>query len=375
MTGEATSDVARKLADALDAAKDALDTAKELNVILAERIAERTAELHESERRIRAIVDAAADAIITIDTKGIIQEFNGAAERMFGYTAEEIVGANVASLMPEPYREHHDEYLRNYLRTGEPRIIGKTRELRARRKDGRVFPIALSVSAVDHLGYFTGIIRDVTERKALQREILEIASREQRRIGEELHDGIQQELTGLGLLAQSLADALRKSSNDEAELAARLAKGISVANNHTRTLARGLIPVAVDAEGLMSALGELSEYTDVNSDLACSFECPKPVSMTDDVAATQLYRVAQEAVTNALKHAKAARVSIRLAQTDDAIRLEVEDDGVGIDEALKPERGNGLRIMQHRCEVIGGDLQIARSAAGGTAIVCVVPRP
>lgn len=160
--------------------------------------------LHESEARMRAIVTAAADAIITTDEKGTVQEFNSAAEEMFGYTAKEIIGKSIGLLMPDPYRDEHSEYLRRYLETGEARIIGKTRELRGRRKDGTIFPIALSLSAVDHLGYFIGIVRDMTERRALQRRIAEIATQERRLIGEELHDGLQQELTALGLLAQNL---------------------------------------------------------------------------------------------------------------------------------------------------------------------------
>lgn len=351
---------------------------------LGKRIAELTSELHESERRMRAllhesegrmraILDAAPDAIITIDKKGTIQEFNGAAERMFGYTVEEIVGKSIALLMPHSYGAEHSEYLRRYIETGEPRVIGKTRELTAQRKDGRIFPIALSVSSVDHLGSFTGIIRDITERKALQRRIVEVARQERRRIGEELHDGLQQELTGLGLLAENLADALRGISGDQAELAARVAKGISAANAHARSLARGLIPVAMEAGGLMSALRALAEETDVIPGLSCAFECHEPVPLADDVQATQLYRIAQEAVTNALKHAEASQISIRLSQTDHSIRLEVDDDGIGIDDKRQPEQGNGLSIMRYRCELIGADLKVERSTRGGTALVCLVP--
>lgn len=122
----------------------------------------------------------------------------------------------------------------------------------------------------------------------------------------------------------------------------------------------------------MSALAELAEETGAISGLSCSFECLGSVSVADDAEATQLYRIAQEAVTNALKHAEARQIWIRLSRDDHAIRLEVQDDGIGIDDQCEPELGHGLSIMRYRCELVGGDFEIGRSTKG-TALACVVP--
>ena len=127
---------------------------------------------------------------------------------MFGYTTAELVGQNVKILMPSPYREEHDAYIARYLETGEAQLIGIGREVVGRHKNGSTFPVGLAVSQVGHPELFTGIIRDVSALKELQKQVLEIAAEEDRRIGHELHDNIQQQLTGLGLLARSLAEAL-----------------------------------------------------------------------------------------------------------------------------------------------------------------------
>ena len=167
---------------------------------LAARVRRRTAELRESNRLLsrevvqrrqaeqtlrageaitRAILDTAVDAIVTIDARGRIESFNRAAERLFGYAAAEVVGRNVRMLMPEPYASRHDGYLRNYYRTGKPKIIGTGREVVGLRKDGSTFPLDLAVSEV-RLGRrrtFAGILRDLTERKRLEKGSLERANR------------------------------------------------------------------------------------------------------------------------------------------------------------------------------------------------------
>ena len=192
--------------------------------------------LRESQEFVRAVVNTAADSIIAVGQDGIVIGVNPATERMFGYLEQELVGKNISVLMPEPFRSEHDSYITRYLRTGESHIIGIGREVVGRRKDASTFPIDLAVSEVDHLGIFAGIIRDISERKELQRQVLEIAAEEQRRIGHELHDGTQQELTGLSLIAQNLVDSLDGKGNDFLEehgllglrkVADRLSQGLS----------------------------------------------------------------------------------------------------------------------------------------------------
>ena len=330
--------------------------------------------LRESEERLRTILNAAADAIITIDQRGIIDGVNSASENMFGYTADELIGQNVKVLMPAPYCDEHDGYIARYLETGQARIIGIGRDVTGRRKDGSTFPISLSVSEVDHLGLFTGIIRDISDRRKLQKQILEIAAEGERRIGHELHDNTQQQLTGLGLLAQSLADALTQESNQRANMAARLAKGIRESANHVHMLSRGLVPVEVDAEGLRSALSELAARVAEQYGIRCDFQCAGAVEMSDNFQATHLYRIAQEAVNNAIKHGQASRIDISLTGVDEGISLKVLDDGIGISLQRPPGPGMGLQIMDYRASLIGATVQVAPGPDGGTLVNCTILR-
>ena len=157
--------------------------AQESELNTQQKLDRRTGELAESEARLRAILETAVEAIITIDERGIIESFNHAAEKAFGYKSEEVIGKNVSVLMPQPYRREHDGYMQNYVRTGHAKIIGIGREVVAQRKDGSTFPIDLSVSEVrlPNRRLFTGFIRDITERKRAEEAL---------RAGEERYRGL-----------------------------------------------------------------------------------------------------------------------------------------------------------------------------------------
>ena len=367
------------------------------NAELEEVVSHRTQALREKHEHLEAIWNSAFDAIITIDDRGRIETANRAAERMFGFTNAEMIGQNVNVLMPSPFREEHDGYLRHYRETGQARILNRPREMIARRKDGSSFPIDLSVTQVDHSNYFTGIIRDISERKELQKHVLETAAEEQRRIGRELHDGTGQELTGLSLVAGALLDLLTAAPTKESEgqvvrqfdeagyiriceIVRKLNRRLSEANRLVHQLSHGMMPVQVDAEALRSALDELTASIDTPPTVSCRFDCPLPINVANNTTATHLYRIAQEAVNNALRHSGADQICIALRQNDDQIVLEVSDNGVGIDVAedgvvaARKDRGMGLRTMQYRAGMIGGTLQIERRETGGTSVKCVVLR-
>jgi signal transduction histidine kinase len=149
--------------------------------------------------------------------------------------------------------------------------------------------------------------------------------------------------------------------------------------SQTRFLARGLSPVVVESEGLMSALQELADYTERMFRVACGFVCENPVLVHDHAAATHLYRIAQEAISNAIRHGKARRIEIHLKASEKRITLLVKDHGIGLPPAASPAsnrapapRGLGLRIMQYRAGIIGGSLAIQHDPDGGTSVVCSV---
>jgi PAS domain S-box-containing protein len=346
---------------------------KRINAELNQRVADRTAALREEQERLQTILDTAMDAVITIDQRGIIQSVNGTTERMFGYAAAEMVGQNVKMLMPSPYQEEHDDYLARYLRTGEKHIIGIGREVEARNKDGSVFPIDLAVSEIEHLQLFTGIIRDITRPKELEREVVEIASLEQRRIGHDLHDSVGQELTALNLLAKDLTEILQNDATKASPLIEQMIQGLQRSQRQLRGALRGLLPVPVDTEGLMAALADLADHIQREGKVACSFDCPRPVSVADNPTATHLYLIAQEAVHNAIRHARAREVRVAL-QADRGLVLRVQDDGIGMPARLSEHQGWGLRIMRNRAAIIGAKLTIEPAQPKGTVVTCSLPR-
>ncbi|MFO0879502.1 MAG: PAS domain S-box protein [Gemmataceae bacterium] len=329
--------------------------------------------LQEREARLHAVLDTAADAIITINRMGIMLTVNRAAESMFLYRADEMVGQNVKMLMPAPFQEDHDGYLARFDRTRTRHIIGVGREVSALRRDGTTFPVDLVVSEIEHLREFTGIIRDATRRKELEREVVEVASREQRRIGQDLHDTVGQELTALNLLVGEVSNALQMNPAEAASLVSRMARGLSRCQKELRVVIRGLLPVPVDREGLMAALADLADRTDQEGAIRCQFECPRPVAVASNLTATQLYLIAQEAVHNAVKHARPRSIRISL-ESDGGLVLRVRDDGRGIGTEPSAPTGLGLRIMHNRAAIIRARLQVEPHPAGGTLVTCILER-
>lgn len=341
-------------------------------------------QLQERESRLRAILQAATDAIVTIDPKGLIIGVNPATARMFGYESEEMIGSNVSLLMPEPFCSEHNDYLRRYLKTGDARVIGTGREVVAKRKDGTTFPVHLAVSQSDNPPLFTGIVRDISALKELQLQVLAIAAEEDRRIGHELHDSVQQQLTGLGLLSQTVAEMLSNAEQwDEhsqptvakvARLADRVAHGISEAAHEVHHLSRGLVPVEIDAEGLRAALEELADRVCDQCEIKCRCYFQGDTDLANNFMATHLYRIVQEAVTNAMKHGEASQIDIRLLGKERSITMEVLDNGCGIPSETLSNSGAGLKIMRYRSSLIGGVVNVIPGPNGGTLVSCTFPR-
>jgi PAS domain S-box-containing protein len=332
--------------------------------------------LRESEAQMRAILSTAVDGIITINDRGVIELFNPAAERIFGYKAEEVLGQNVSLLMPIPHRDEHEHYMARYFRTGEASIIGIGRQVAGRRKDGVVIPLELAVSEVPSgpRRLFTGIVRDISDRKRAEEAIASISEFERQQIGRELHDGIGQEITGLTLLAKALANKLKDHPDLRAEaehissLAAKLLQNV-------KRQAHGLYPVELERNGLSFALRELALNQTALFRTRCEFDQAAGAHALDRVAELHVYRIAQEAVTNAIRHGQAKRVLIRLEERKGYIVLTVKDNGSGIPEKIPEKRGMGLAIMRYRANALGGVLRIGRNSDHGTSVICSFPRP
>jgi signal transduction histidine kinase len=216
---------------------------------------------------------------------------------------------------------------------------------------------------------------EIAERERLEREVLDIGERERRRIGRDLHDSLGQLLTGTALSAKVIHERLDAGEVPDAPAAGRIVELVEQAIELTRSLARGLDPLEVEGGGLEQGLREMARTTLALSGVPCSFEARGPVTVHDSVLATHLYRIAQEAVTNAIKHAQPTRLHVRLEGTPGRIRLEVTDDGRGLPAPRLRGPGMGLRIMAHRAAVTGSTFEIRREPEGGTRMVVEAPNP
>ena len=324
--------------------------------------------------RVSAIVNTLVDGIITIDERGSIESVNPAAETIFGYTNAELTGRNVNVLMPEPYHAEHDGYMQNYLRTGKKRIIGIGREVSGLRKDGSTFPMDLAVSELQVSGrrMFTGVVRDITDRRRMEREILEAGAGEQRRIGQDLHDGLCQQLAGIAFATEVLSKKLAARAAPEAGSISKIGEMIDQAITQARNLARGLQPVTLEATGLLAALNALAAGIEEIFHVSCMFSSEGPCLVYDNNVATHLYRIAQEAISNAIKHGKARTVIVDLVDSRREFTLTIKDDGVGLGTVDRNSAGMGLRTMDYRARVIGGTLRVQPGAKGGTTVTCTV---
>jgi len=326
---------------------------------------------NQTEAQLLAILDTTVEGIIVIDERGIISTFNRAAHDMFGYPPDEVIGQNISMLMPEPYRSGHDQYMRNYRKTGRAKIIGIGREALGQRKDGTTFPIELAVSEVRVNGKvsFTGLVRDITEQKRLDREILEVSEREQQRIGHDLHDGLCQELAGVAFLAQTMERKLGSAGTVSAQDAAQIRALIQDAVRHARGLSRSLYPVDPQPHGLRVALQQLAADTSDLHKMACEFHSAK-AQLHDSRASTHLYRIAQEAVRDAIHHGMARSITIELLAKDGMLIMSVADNGLKLSEDGRYREKMVLRLMKHRARVIGAKLAVNPRSSGGVKIVC-----
>jgi len=358
-------------------------------------------------RRLAAVVESSDDSIITMTMDGIIETWNAGAERIFGYTAEEVVGKTMGFLRP-PEAEDDEAVFKRLIRVGK-RIDHY--ETRRQHKDGRILDISLTISPlIDAAGNLTGyskISRDITERKQaeqtilrlnaeleqrveertaelrgqivarrqLEEEILRISEREQRRIGQDLHDDLGQQLAGAWMMADVLARRLFLQNSEEQEAASKLCELLGRSLNHTRALARGLHPVAPEQGGFVAALRDLAARTKELFGIRCEVQADKDLLIEDQTVTMHLYRIAQEALSNAVRHGGARFTRIRVSRSHGQAVLRITDDGRGLQHTAASQAGMGTRIMRHRAEMIGGTLRIQNALKKGACVKCVFPLP
>jgi len=366
----------------------------------------------EAQGHLAAIIDSTSDAIFSKTLDGIVTSWNRAAEKLFGYTAAEMIGQSVLRLYPPELVKEEQEIV---AQLKAAKSIPNLDTIRVK-KNGQPVPVSATLSPViDSTGKIiqasvilhdiTGRIRiekqilqlnekleekvatrtaelaksveslkaETVARKRLAEEVTNVIERERQRLGQELHDDLAQELTGIACLTQSLALAARKEAAPLAKEATRLANMLRGTAEKTFRLARGFYPAQLQRHGLTSALTELGNSTKELFRLPCQVRIKPKIPELPLEIAVQLYRIAQEAVHNAAKHAKAKQIVIVLAHTNGQVVLSVKDDGRGLRKNLDKSQGMGQKIMRHRAETIGATLDISNHPKGGVIMTCTVP--
>jgi PAS domain S-box-containing protein len=355
-----------------------------LRDITERKVAEES--LRESERRLRTICDSALDAVVMIDAGGKIRYCNPASERMFGYAGHEMMGCEVHTLLaPACYREQAIQAFSAFRITGQGRTVGKALELTALRKDRTEFPIEISVAAfkISNHWWAAAIIRDVTERhktqEALERErqslwrMIQANDHERQLVAYDIHDGLAQYLAGANMQLQ-VFDGLRESNPEEAKKAYDAAAQL-VRQSHTesRRLISVVRPPVIDEIGLETAMVHLVHEQRRYGGPKIELDSDVQFSRLPSILENGIYRIVQEALTNACKHSKSKKVTVTMTQEGQDVRLKVQDSGIGFDPESVEKGHFGLEGIRQRVRLLGGRLTIVSTPGSGTLVQVVVP--
>jgi signal transduction histidine kinase len=320
--------------------------------------------LRQVEQKHRALLSIVPDLLFHVRKDGVVLGFQAPKDSEWALAADDVVGKRVVEMLPTQIGLQATYHVEKALRTGAVEVFSCQFQMPGRTRD---FEARIAACAP---GEVLAVVRDATQRRQMEKEIVEISNRTQARIGQDLHDGLGQHLTGITFLCKALERKLADKALPEAAEAGEIGQMVLQALTQTRNLARGLFPVELESGGLVAALHELAETVQEMFNIACELECDEAVAIENASLATNLFRIAQEAINNAVKHGKAKRVVISLRAEGDLTLFSIADDGVGFPVAASQSKGLGLRIMTYRAQRIGGTLEVRPHEHGGTVVSC-----
>ena len=344
-------------------------------------------EKESEDERFRLVVESAPTGIIVSDELGEIVMVNRMAEELFGYTRDEFHKLSIEDLVPKRARGGHPKMRKAYHADPHPRAMGQGRDLAAVRKNGEEMKVEIALTPLPSNGktLVLSSVIDITERKEAeeklrlysaelkrsQAEIVRISEDEQRRIGQDLHDDLCSQLSGIGCLTKVIEQNLESKNPESAKMLAEVSEMISQAGTKAREIARGLVPSVLENQGFARALRDMVDRKNEVFGVECQLELSGEdwIDCIDQPIAIQLYRIAQEAISNAIKHSDADEILVKASGTDQGLDLEIRDDGKG----MAPDHvsdGMGLLTMRRRAEIIGADFTVEAFPGQGTTLRC-----
>ena len=338
---------------------------------LEQCVQERTKELTDREARLSSIMRYASEAIVVMDGKGNITDFNHAAENIFGYKYDEILGENITKLVPQIDVENRRSADEGGLSVKNKIRAQNQQKLTGIRKNASSLPIQLTTTLIANGNLCIGIIVDLSELSVLKKAIVDISSLEQEKIGREIHDNLGQRLTGINLLVSNLKRNIPLDDIQNSKSLEQIIEEVRLAIGETRHISHVLLPILFPPQKLKESLIKLVKMVD-KANIESQIEFSKTLKIPDNTVANQVYRIAQEAINNAVKYSKATKITLELKTHLGQMMLVIHDNGIGIDlKENQADWGIGLKIMQYRASSINGSLFIESPPEGGTSIRCI----
>lgn len=332
-------------------------------------------------KNLKLVIESAPYAMIISDEKGAIVFANKQADVTFGYDREELHGQLIEVLLPKSLRSKHKQDRAQFNSRPSTRAMGAGRDLFGIRKNGSQVPVEIGLTPIetDEGRMVLATIIDISERKRmeaerqrLEQEVLEATEVERKRIGQELHDSLGQQLLGIAFLSDALRERLHQKSLPDAADAKHIADLIQKVMQQARELSRGLYAAELEAHGIVEALKQLVVNVNATTNIQCQLVCDLSVAFEDKEKAGHIYRIAQEALNNALRHSLATQIVLTITKDAENFGLEIKDNGIGFSNA-GPSSGMGLKIMRYRADIIGGTFNAAGEVGSGSIISITVP--